>query len=178
MDQQLKRGDKALIGNSAYRRYLRATSGGRVFEIDPGKLADEARFDGIFVLRTNARISPLQAVLRYRDLLQVEDLFRTAKALMRTRPIYHSSDAAIRGHVFCSFLALVLRKELNQRCRRAGFRPEWGDVLRDLDRLQEVEVSSGGRQIVLRTPATGGIGPLFKAAGIALPPNLREPAPA
>ena len=52
-----------------------------------------------------------------RDLLQVEDLFRTAKALMRTRPIYHSSDAAIRGHVFCSFLALVLRKELDERCR-------------------------------------------------------------
>jgi hypothetical protein len=108
----------------------------------------------------------------------VEDLFRTAKALMRTRPIYHSSDAAIRGHVFCSFLALVLRKELDQHCRRAGFRPEWGDVLRDLDRLQEVEVSSDGRQIVLRTPATGGIGPLFKAAGIALPTNIREPAPA
>jgi transposase len=178
LDQQLKRGDKALIGNSAYRRYLRATSDGRAFEIDPGKLADEARFDGIFILRTNARISPLQAVLRYRDLLQVEDLFRTAKALMRTRPIYHSSDAAIRGHVFCSFLALVLRKELDQRCRRAGFRPEWSDVLRDLDRLQEVEISSDGRQIVLRTPATGVIGPLFKAARIALPANIREPEPA
>jgi hypothetical protein len=58
--------------------------------------------DGLFVLRTNARITPLQAVLRYRDLLQVEDLFRRAKAILRTRPIYHSSDAAIRGHVFCS----------------------------------------------------------------------------
>jgi len=85
LDQQLKRGDKALIGNSAYRRYLRSATGRRAFEIDPGKLADEARFDGIFVLRSNARISPLQAVLRYRDLLQVEDLFRTAKALMRER---------------------------------------------------------------------------------------------
>src|SRR5215216_4814454 len=109
LDQQLKRGDKALIGNSAYRRYLRlrATSK-KAFEIDPGKLADEARYDGVFVLRTNARVSPLQAVLRYRDLMQVEQLFRSAKALMRTRPIYHSSDAAIRGHVFCSFLALIL----------------------------------------------------------------------
>ena len=96
------------------------------FEIDPGKLADEARFDGIFVLRTNARITPLQAVLRYRDLLQVEDLFRTAKALMRTRPIYHSSDAAIRGHVFCSFLALVLRKELDDRCRSGGLPARMG----------------------------------------------------
>src|ERR671912_107784 len=173
LDQQLKRGDKALIGNSAYRRYLRTTSK-KAFEIDIGKVAEEARYDGLFVLRTNARITPLQAVLRYRDLMQVEQLFRTAKALMRTRPIYHSSDAAIRGHVFCSFLALILRKELDERCRAAGFRPEWGDVLRDLDRLQEVAISNDGRQITLRTPATGVIGPLFKAARIALPPNVRD----
>ena len=174
LDQQLKRGDKALIGNSAYRRYLRPTSKARAFEIDAGKLADEARYDGLFVLRTNARITPLQAVLRYRDLIQVEQLFRTAKALMRTRPIYHSSDAAIRGHVFCSFLALILRKELDERCRRVGFRPEWGDVLRDLDRLQEITISQDGREMTLRTPATGTIGPLFKAARIALPPNVRD----
>jgi hypothetical protein len=178
LDRQLKRGDKALIGNSAYRRYLRTTTGRRAFEIDPGKLADEARFDGIFVLRSNARVTPLQAVLRYRDLLQVEELFRTAKALMRTRPIYHSSDAAIRGHVFCWFLALVLRKELDERCRRAAFRPEWADVLRDLDRLQQIEIDKDGRRITLRTPATGVLGPLFKAARIALPPNIREPKPA
>jgi len=174
LDQQLKRGDKALIGNSAYRRYLRTTSDRRTFEIDPGKLADEARYDGIFVLRTNARLTPLQAVLRYRDLIQVEALFRTAKALMRTRPIYHASDAAIRGHVFCSFLALVLRKELDERCRKAGLRPEWGDVLRDLDRLQEVEISKDGQQMILRTSATGIIGPLFKAARVALPHNVRD----
>jgi hypothetical protein len=173
LDQQLKRGDKALIGNSAYRRYLRRTAK-HAFEIDPGKVADEARFDGIFVLRTNARITPLQAVLRYRDLIQVEALFKTAKSLMRTRPIYHSSDAAIRGHVFCSFLALILRKELDTRCRRAGLQPEWGDVLRDLDRLQEVEIDKAGRRMTLRTPSTGVVGPLFKAARIALPPNVQE----
>ncbi len=178
LERQLGRGDKALIGNSAYRRYLRRAGKGQAFEIDPGKLADEARYDGVFVLRSNARITPLQAVLRYRDLLQVEDLFRTAKALMRTRPIHHSSDAAIRGHVFCSFLALILRKELDARCRRAGFRPEWGDVLLDLDRLQEVEIAKDGRRMTLRTPATGVVGPLFRATGIALPPNIRDaPAP-
>ena len=89
LDAQLKKGDKALVGNSAYRRYLRkvGAKGGRSFEIDAGKLAEEARFDGIFVLRTNAKVTPLQAVLRYRDLLQVEDLFRRTKAIMRTRPI-------------------------------------------------------------------------------------------
>ena len=173
LERQLQRGDKALIGNSAYRRFLKSTAK-KVFEIDPGKVADEARFDGIFVLRTNAQITPLQAVLRYRDLLQVEDLFRTAKALLRTRPIFHSSDAAIRGHVFCSFLALVLKKELDDRCHAGEFRPEWGDVLRDLDRLQEVELAKDGKRMILRTPVTGTTGRLFQAARIALPANIRE----
>jgi hypothetical protein len=183
LEQQLRRGDKALIGNSAYRRYLRRVAApgakgkpGPAFEIDAGKLAEEARYDGIFVLRTNARITPLQAMLRYRELLAVETLFRKTKSVLRTRPIYHSSDAAIRGHVFCSFLALVLQKELFERCRAAGFTPEWDDVLRDLDRLQEVTLAKDGQQITLRTPATGTIGPLFKAAGIALPPNIRSTA--
>ena len=137
LQRRLAGGEKALIGNRAYRRYLRRTGAGKAFEIDAGKLADEARFDGIFVLRTNARMTPLNAVLRYRELLQVEDLFRRAKAQLRTRPIYHSRDAAIRGHVFCSFLALVLQKELADRCRAAGVSVEWDDLIRDLDRLQE-----------------------------------------
>jgi Transposase DDE domain len=176
LDQQLKRGDKALIGNSAYRRYLRATSK-KAFEIDPGKIADEARYDGLFVLRTNARITPLQAVLRYRDLIQVEQLFRSAKALMRTRPIYHSSDAAIRGHVFCSFLALILRKELDERCRKVGFRPEWGDVLRDLDRLQHATIESAGKTWTVRTQADGCAAALLQATGIALPPRIQATPP-
>lgn len=173
LQKQLARGDKALIGNSAYRRYLRRRADTPAFEIDPGKLADEARYDGIFVLRTNARVTPLQAVLRYRDLLQVEDLFRRAKSALRTRPIYHSADAAIRGHVFCSFLALVLQKELADRCRAAGLDVEWADLIRDLDRLQEATIEQDGKRVVTRTAVVGQIGRVFQVAGIALPPNQR-----
>jgi len=183
LERQLKKGDKALIGNAAYRRYLRrpATNPGAggtpAFEIDPGKLAEEARYDGIFVLRTNARITPLQAMLRYRDLLQVEALFRVAKATLETRPIFHSSDAAIRGHVFCSFLALVLAKELKDRCAKVGLKPEWDRLIRDLDRLQSGDIERDGRKITVRTPVTGDVGPVFRAAGVALPHNITE-APA
>ena len=173
LQAQLKKGDKALVGNSAYRRYLR-TTGKKAFEIDAGKLAEEARYDGIFVLRTNARITPLQAALRYRDLLQVETLFQAAKATLDTRPIYHSSDAAIRGHVFCSFLALVLQKELVRNCEAAGVKPEWQPLLRDLDRMQIATLTKDGKSITVRTPVTGQLGSIFKAAGIALPPNVQD----
>ena len=180
LGQQLRRGDKALIGNSAYRRYLRRVAPpndegkpGPAFEIDAGKLAEEARYDGIFVLRTNARVTPLQAMLRYRELLEVENLFRKTKSVLRTRPIHHSSDAAIRGHVFCSFLALVLQKELFERCRAAGFTPEWDDVLRDLDRLQQAEVAQGGKTWKVRTDVGATASALLRACGIAIPPRIQ-----
>ncbi|ABQ28785.1 IS1634 family transposase [Acidiphilium cryptum] len=172
LQAQLKKGDKALVGNSAYRRYLR--SRGNAFEIDPGKLAEEARFDGLSVLRTNARVTPLQAVIRYRDLLEVEALFRAAKASFDTRPIFHQADAAIRGHVFCSFLALTLAKELNRLCGARGFQPEWQKLLNDLDRLQQATIEKGGKVITTRTHVTGQVGNVFKAAGIALPHNISE----
>ena len=175
LDQQLKRGDKALIGNSADRRYLRTTKK-KAFEIDIGKIAEEARYDGLFVLRTKARITPLQAVLRYRELLTVEALFRAAKASFDTRPIFHSSDAAIRGHVFCSFLALLLQKELFESCADAGT-AEWANLLRDLDRLQEATVESGGKTWTVRTEATGAIPALMRFAGITLPARVRATSP-
>ena|GEM_PF-1920269 len=37
---------------------------------------------------------------------------RGMKSILDTRPIFHQRDETIRGHVFCSFLALILRKEL------------------------------------------------------------------
>ena len=175
LQRRLKQGDKALIANAGYRRYLRRSGEGAAFEIDAGKLAEEARYDGIFVLRTNARITPLNAVLRYRELLMVEALFRAAKATFDTRPIFHSRDAAIRGHAFCSFLALVLAKELQERCARAGFQPEWERLVRDLDRLQSGVIEKDNTRITVRTPVTGEVGPTFRAAGVALPPNIAEP---
>ncbi|HLZ78791.1 MAG TPA: IS1634 family transposase [Sphingomonas sp.] len=172
LEAQLKKGDKALVGNSAYRRYLKTS--GKSFSIDAGKLANEARFDGITVLRTNAKVTPLQAVLRYRDLLQVETLFHAAKATFDTRPIFHSSDAAIRGHVFCSFLALTLSKELLRLCLARDLKPECQPLLRDLDRLQEATVEKDGKRITARTHVTGQVGSVFQAAGIALSKSWSE----
>jgi hypothetical protein len=176
---KLRHGDKALVGNSAYRRYLK-TPDQQHFTIDEDRVADDARYDGLYVLRTNTQLHPLKAMLRYRDLLIVEQVFRTEKTLLATRPIYHQTDEAIRGHVFCSFLALVLRKDLEERLATARLKPEWRELLADLDRLQEIDAEQDGKRFVLRTPVTGIAGKAFQAVGVALPPNIRDadPAPA
>jgi hypothetical protein len=172
----LRDGDKSLVGNSAYRRYLK-TPDEQHFEIDDKRVAQDAQYDGLYVLRTNTALNPLAVMLRYRELLKVEDIFRTTKSILDTRPIYHQRDASIRGHVFCSFLALLLRKRLEDRLAAARLKCEWGALLMDLDRLQEIETEQDGKRFVLRTPVTGDVGRTFQAVGIALPPNIRE-APA
>jgi hypothetical protein len=101
----------------------------------------------------------------------VEDISRSMKSLLATRPIYHKRDETLRGHVFCSFLALVLRKELQDRLERKGRSLERADVLRDLDRLQEVELSIGGKSYVMRTETKGTVGKVFPACGVAIPPT-------
>jgi hypothetical protein len=177
LERQLKKGDKALIGNTGYRRYLK-TAGKDRFAIDEAKVAEDEKFDGVFVLRTNTALDPLAAMLRYKQLWTVEQLFRTTKDMLCTRPIFHKRDETIRGHVFCSFLALVLKKDLTDRLAAQNAKLEWADILADLDRVQEVELSHQGKHVVMRTPLSGTAGKVFQATRIALPPVYREIGPA
>ncbi|MBM4119243.1 IS1634 family transposase [bacterium] len=169
--ETLKQGDKTLIGNRGYRKYVK-TSGAH-FAIDDDKIQAEARFDGKWVLTTNTDLSARELALKYKQLWQVEATFRTMKTALATRPIYHKRDDTIRGHVFCSFLALVLRDELERRLAKRGYRLEWADILQDLERLQEIELRVNGKGYRLRTQTEGCVAKVFQACGVALPPELQ-----
>jgi hypothetical protein len=169
--QALRAGDKSLVGNQGYRRYLK--NAGHHFEIDEAKLQREARYDGLWVLRTNTDLAAAGVALRYKELWRVERLFRDTKSLVRTRPIYHKLDETIRGHVFCSFLALVLVRELDRCLEQAGVRVEWNDLLRDLKALQQMELQEGPKRMWVRSQVQGCCAQVFSAVGLALPPVLQ-----
>ena len=107
------------------------------FQIDEAKIAEDARYDGKWVLRTNTELDSAEVALQYKRLWTVEHWFRSCKSLLQTRPIYHKCDETIRGHVFCSFLALVLRQELQSRLEERGHKLEWADVIGDLDPMPD-----------------------------------------
>jgi hypothetical protein len=171
LERQLAKGDKALVGNTGFRRFLKTE--GRHFAIDPAKAEEDARFDGFFVLRTNTDLDPLAAMLRYKQLWTVEAAFRTAKHLLATRPIFHKVDATIRGHVFCSFLALVLKAELEQRIAALGRDGSWSEILADLDSLAETEIVHDGRHFLVRSAPRPAASLAVRAAGVALPPTVQ-----
>jgi Transposase DDE domain len=175
LERQLAKGDKALVGNTGFRRYLKTISD-QHFAIDPDKVAEEKKFDGIFVLRTNTDLNPLEAMLCYKQLWTVEQTFRTAKHLLSTRPIFHKLDETIRGHVFCSFLALVLKKALEDRIAALARSGSWPEIIADLDSLTETEIEHDGKRFVVRSAPRPAASLALRAAGVALPPTVREAA--
>jgi transposase len=179
LERQLKKGDKSLVGNKGYRRFLKNPQGDG-FAIDRAKVEEDQKFDGVFVLQTNANLSPLEAMLVYKQLWTVERTFRTTKSLLETRPIYHKLDETIRGHVACSFLALVLKKELEDRLAAAGNTPcaSWPAVMADLDSLTETEVEQDGKRFLMRSAPRPAASFALSALGVALPPTLRQIAKA
>lgn len=174
LGDQLKQGDKSLVGNKGYRKYLR-TAGPSHFAIDTDKIESEARFDGMWVLRTDLDLSPQEAALRYKQLWMVEAFFRSLKSIMETRPIYHRNDETIRGHVFCSFLALVLYTELHSRLADRGWSAEWSRLKSDLDDLQEFTVLCTGLPFAIRNQTRGDAGKALQACGLALGRAVRRP---
>ena len=84
--EQLKQGDKSLVGNKGYRKYLKVV-GEEHFEIDVEKATSDERFDGSRVLQTDMDLPAEQVALKYKELWMVESIFRAMKSILETRPI-------------------------------------------------------------------------------------------
>ena len=171
LEQALQQGAKSLVGNKGYRKYLKIDKDSVSINLD--KVNYEERFDGKWVLRTNTTLSAKDVALKYKELWQVEHIFRDMKSLLDTRPVFHQRDDTITGHVFCSFLALVLLKELKRRLSDAGYDFEWRKITQDLKALHEIVVEEKEKQLVVRTECQGVSGKVFQAVGVALPPTIR-----
>jgi transposase len=174
LQEKLKSNPKSLVGNKGYRKYLKLDRD--TVSVNLAKIEEEARYDGKWVLKTNTDLTAEQAALKYKELWQVEQVFRDMKSVLDTRPIFHQRDETIRGHVFCSFLALVLRKELNRRLEKAGHSFEWADIKQDLKALQEITIEDRGKRLTIRSECLGTCGKIFQAVGVAIPSTIREVA--
>ena len=172
LEEQLKKGPKSLVGNKGYRKYLKLEKDSASIDMD--KVKSDSRFDGKWVLTTNTELRSEKIALKYKELWQVERVFRDVKTMLHTRPVYHQKNENIRGHVFCSFLALVLKKELDRRLNTAGHIFEWSDIKQDLKALQQVTIEENGKRLGIRSECKGVCGKVFQSVGVAIPPSIKE----
>lgn len=172
LKEKIKSDAKSLIGNKGFRKYLKVDR--ETVMLNEEKIKSESIFDGIWVLETNHTGSAKEIALKYKELWQVEHVFRDTKSLLDTRPIFHRKDSTIRGHVFCSFLALVVRKELQNRLEKVGYEFEWAEIKQDLCALQETEITEKEKKITIRSNCQGVCSKVFQSVGVAIPPTIRE----
>ena len=82
------------------------------------QIEDEARLDGIYVIRTpvpEAELGTAEAVTAYKNLKYVEHDFRHIKSDdLDLRPVFHRLDKRVRGHVLICMLAAYLTWHLRQ----------------------------------------------------------------
>ena len=153
----------------AARRYVR-TEGEKV-ELDRGKIAEDARYDGKWIIRTNTDLPAEEVALTYKGLWKVEEAFRTLKTPLELRPIYHWTKPRVRAHVCVCFLAFLFEVELR---RRFGVRVSYWEVLQDLRQVKAVHLEVKGKPYLARTELSGHACQVFRAAGVVPPPWASE----
>ena len=87
------------------------------FERDSERIEDEARLDGIYVIRTSVpeeEMTPEAAVEAYKSLSRVERAFRSTKTDLDVRPLHHHTEPRVRAHVFLCMLAYYVEWHLRR----------------------------------------------------------------
>lgn len=106
---------KTLLSNYGYKKYLKI-AGESTLQFDESKLAEEARWDGLYGVVTNVKEKSAEAILdHYRGLWQIEECFRVSKHDLKIRPIFHWTPARIKAHVAIAFMSLVCVRQLEYR---------------------------------------------------------------
>jgi hypothetical protein len=169
-----------LMANQAYGKYLKLDKHGRP-RIDQDKVRAEERLDGKYLIRTSDdTISAEDVALGYKQLLEVEDAFRTLKTTLNLRPVYHRLEDRIRAHILLCWLALLL-----VRAAERGTGQTWR-VLRDrLERMHLGEFAGDDGRVLQRTETTAEQKQIFSAFKVSEPSRIlgitatdaKKPAP-
>ncbi len=119
-----------------------------VVQINEAYLSEVQELDGCYALKTDlsAELASTQTVHdRYKDLIQVEQAFRTCKTgHLEVRPIYVRKESRTRGHVFVVMLSYLVRRKLAKGWRDLDVTVEEG--LKKLSTLCAMEHEIDGRQ--------------------------------
>ena len=134
---------------------------------DRAKIAQDARYDGKWGLRTNTELPPREVACAYKGLWQVEEAFRVLKTPLELRPIYHWTERRIRGHVMVCFLAFVLRQLLRAGLDKLGWQGSFSELLSALGRVPVTVLrGKGGQTFRLRHGIPAQAMPALHAVGM------------
>jgi transposase len=183
------KGPKEFILPQALRRYVEL-SGGEL-KLKEKAIAEDARYDGKWVLRTNTALSTEEVAQAYKSLWKIERTFRELKSGLEINPVFLRTEDHVRGHIIICFLALVLEAALTRRlnkeincgplfkaainpCPEEETQASYREILKELEKVRATEIKANDKSWLVRTELTQGAALAFQSAGVRPPPMVQS----
>jgi transposase len=159
----------ALRSHKLYGRYLRQLKDGQL-RINRQALRDAARYDGKYLIRTSDdTLSAEEVALGYKNLMAVENGFRTLKSTLCLRPMHHRIEDRIKAHVLLNWLALLLIRLAELKTGET-----WPKLKHTMDQMVLGKFSSKNGDFYQRTELTAKQREILKALGLKAPGTISQ----
>lgn len=123
-DGKIKKNRKNPNDPSRFIETVHVTSDAEVAEniiatLNTEAIAEEEKYDGFYAVITDIEDDPAQIIAINKRRWQIEECFRIMKTEFRSRPVYVSTEKAIKAHFLTCFIALlvyrILENQLNDK---------------------------------------------------------------
>lgn len=143
------------------------------YEIDSQKVENAAKYDGLKAIATSDRtLSNQDILLKYRDLYQIEQTFRTFKSFLETRPMFHWTDSRIKGHFCLCYLAFSCLNYLQQSLQKKHIFYSENTIRKILNQMQFSHIKQGNQAYFLNAKLEKQSVELLNAFGLSQLPNV------
>lgn len=160
----------ALVASRRYGRYLRTTGSGKL-TLDHRAIRAAAQKDGKFVVHSNDdTLSAEDLALGYKQLMRVEQAWRTLKSGLRMRPVFHWAPHRIHAHVTLTVLALLLERVAERACGDT-----WRNIRDDLRQVKLAQLLGPAGDVWQVMEPKAECRNSLKLLGIKKPPLVVEP---
>lgn len=144
-----KKEECSIITHPVKKRLVRRLKSGRIV-LDKGRIAQESRYDGKYVLLTTDRkLEASELALQYTHLFSVERAFRTLKSGINLRPLYHWTTNRIKAHVSLCVLSYFLQRYAEIKTGKS-----WDVIRKHMNRISAIKISLKNGDIVKRSKLT------------------------
>jgi len=126
-----------LRASGRYGRYIKQSKTGKL-SIARASVRAVERLDGKFVVHSNDdTLNAEDLALGYKQLMRVEEAWRTLKSGLKLRPVFHWAPHRIHAHVALTVLSLLLQRAAEHACQDT-----WRNIRDDLEQIKLVQLSS------------------------------------
>lgn len=124
-----------------------------IYEIDEEKIRQAERYDGLKAIATSAlTLSNEDILLKYKDLYQIEQAFRSFKSFLETRPMFHWTDERIKGHFCLCYLSFCLLNYLQKVLKDNDLVQSENDIRNLFSKMQVTHLQQNKHRYYLPAP--------------------------